>query len=231
MNGTNSIFTQPTQLTQRQIELIDELSLLSKKFNFGHMFEGAINVLQNKLNPEALSQAAHSLRELMEKLDGIKGIPVTDKEAADGAGSLGDKARQLTDQWKKAKTKSKCLCTTPPSNEIDDPLRNLLNHISTFFDWFEKNPKFLAHKARGIVKGLDPLASMLPQEVQDAQAQEWKALKHYFIEVSHHKNGTTCEKMDATVAALERFLHIRIAPVKAQNQTAIEKLIREVEDQ
>ncbi|MBM3854787.1 MAG: hypothetical protein FJ399_16815 [Verrucomicrobia bacterium] len=164
-----------------------------------------------------------------EKLEIVIGIPVTDKAVADGDGSLGQKTRELHAQWKTAKAKSKCFDVAPPADQIDAPLRKLLENLAGFFDWFEKNPKFLAHKAKGVVKGLDPLASILPQAVQEAQAQEWRGLKDYFIGVSHHGNETTLAALEATIANLERFLHNRIAPVKAQNQSAIAKLIKEVE--
>jgi hypothetical protein len=229
MDGADNAPGKPIQLSSRQIELVHELSLVSAKFNFGQMFEGAIHALHNSSNPEALPQAAHSLRELMEKLEGVRGIPVTDKAIVDGDGSLGQKTRELHAQWNAAKANSKCLSGAPAADQIDTALRKLLGKVAGFFDWFEKNPKFLANKARGVVKGLDPLAAMLPQAVQEAQAQEWRALKEYFISTSHHGNNTTFAAMEATTATLERFLHTRMASVKAQNQSAIEKLIKDVE--
>jgi hypothetical protein len=229
MDGADSTPAKPIQLSPRQIELVQELSALNTKFLFGKMFEGAIYALHNPANPEALPQAAHSLRELMEKLEIVIGIPVTDKAVVDGDGSLGQKARELRDQWNKAKAKSKCLDGAPPADQIDVPLRKLLEKFGKFFDWFEKNPKFRAQKAHGVVKGLDPLASMLPQAVQRAQAEEWAGQKDYFVGVSHHAAETTLAEMQANIANLERFLHNRIAPVKAQNQNDIAKLIKDVE--
>ncbi len=229
MDGADSTPAKPIQLSPRQIELVQELSLLSTKYSFGRMFEGAIYTLHNPANPEALPQAAHSLRELMEKLEIVIGIPVTDKAVADGDGSLGQKTRELRDQWNIATAKSQCLRGTPPSDQIDTALRKLLGKIADFFAWVEKNPKFRAQKAHGVVKGLDPLATMLPQAVQKAQAEEWAGLKDYFVGVAHHSTDTTLAAMEATIANLERFLHNRIAPVKAKNQNAIAILIKEVE--
>lgn len=229
MDGADNTPAKPIQLSPRQIELVHELSLLSTKFNLGQMFEGAIYALRSSSNPESLPQTALSLRELMVNLEGIKRIPVTDKTIADGDGSLKEKTVELHAQWKSAKAKSKCLSDVSPAVEIDAVLRKLLGRVAVFFDWFEKNPKFLVHKARGVVKGLDSLATLLSQDVQDAQAQEWQGLKDYFNGVLHHGKETTPEAMIAKVANLERFLHTRLAPVKAQNQSAIEKLIKEVE--
>lgn len=229
MNGAAPAPWQPPPLTTRQIELIGELSLLDTKVRFGAMFEGAIYTLHQAANPEALPQAAHSLRELMEKLEGLKNIPITGKSIEDGAGNLGQKTRQLHEDWKRAKKESKCLQESKPADLIDEACRKLLCKIAVHFEWWEKNPKFLAKKAHGVVKGLDPLASMLPQDVQDAQAKEWKGLKDFFVEVSHHGRVTTPEAMFATVANLERFLYSRLAPVKAQNQSAIQQLISQVE--
>lgn len=221
---------RPVQLTQRQLELVRELSLLSAEFDLGAMFTGALHALGEQTNPESLAQAAHSLRELMEKLEGIKGIPVAgDMPASGSAGTLGQKVRELRDAWKRATARSMCLKQDAPSREVDPVLRKFLKKAGIFFDWFDKNPKFLSHKARGVVKGLDPLAAMLPQAVQDAQIAEWMALKNFFVRSAHHGTDATPDVVVATVASLERFLYIRLAPVRAQNQSAIERLIKEVE--
>ena len=229
MDGNETAPGLSSQLTQRQRGLVRELSQISTKFDLGAMFEGACHALRNQANPETLPQSAHSLRELMEKLEGVRGIPITESGIASAEGSLGEKTKHLAKQWTVAEQKSACLRQENPAEQIDAPLRKVLGQIADFFGWVTNNQKLHSGKPLRLVKGLDPLASMLPQAVQEAQADEWRALKSYFQEVSHHKRGTDATQFAVTLAALEVFLDRRLAPVRAANQTAILKLIKEVE--
>lgn len=59
----------PLELSQRQLEVIQALqSRETEKYRLSHWYQGALYVLDNYYNPDRISQAAHSLRELMEKL-------------------------------------------------------------------------------------------------------------------------------------------------------------------
>ena len=229
MDGNENAPGTSAQLTMRQRGLAKELSQISAKFDLGAMLEGACHALRDQSNPEALPQAAHSLRELMEKLEGVRGIPITDAGIAEADGSLGEKTKQLAAQWAVAVQKSTCLRQEDPTDQIDPPLRKVLGLVADFFGWVANNHKLHSGKPLRLVKGLDPLASMLPQAVQNAQADEWRALKSYFLEVSHHKRGTDPAQFEVTLAALEVFLDRRLTSVRAANQNAILKLIKEVE--
>lgn len=57
------------ELTRRQKEIYELLKAqVSDKYNLASMYLGAIYAIKNTYNPDRLSQAAHSLRELLEKL-------------------------------------------------------------------------------------------------------------------------------------------------------------------
>ena len=59
----------PYQLSQRQLEVIQALqSRETEKYRLSQWYLGALYALDNYYNPDRISQAAHSLRELMEKL-------------------------------------------------------------------------------------------------------------------------------------------------------------------
>ncbi len=229
MDAADSSSRKPAQLTARQTALVNELRQISTDPDLASMFVGACHAVQDKSNPDYLAQAAHSLRELMEKLEGARGLPVADPVVAEAKGKLGDKARELHAKWQAAQKKSKCLAQKSPATEIDPPLRKFIGHVDDFFKWVTNNRKLWADKPGRLVKGLDPLAASLPQNVQDAQAQEWKAIDEYFQTVTHHGSKPELAQFEATMAALEVFLHSRLAPTKAQNQHDLQKLISEVE--
>ena len=193
------------------------------------MFLGSCHAIQDQSNPDYLAQAAHSLRELMEKLEGVRGLPVAEPAVAEAKGTLGVKTRELHGKWKVAQQKSQCFAGKPPANLIDEPLRKFHHHITEFFKWVTNNQKLRSDKPRQLMKGLDPLAGSLPQNIQDAQAKEWEAINQYFQGVSHHNLETTWSQFEATMATLEVFLHSRLAPTQAQNQRNLQSLIGEVE--
>lgn len=113
--------------------------------------------------------------------------------------------------------------------ELDKPLLDIFVQFDSHETWFENNPKFRKRKALEFVMALDPLATLLPQEVQEAQAAEWQGLKDYFNPVSHHRRSTTRDEMEAMIAALGRFLYDRLAPVVAKSHLEIQKFIAEGE--
>ena len=59
----------PFRLSQRQLEIVQALqSRETEKYRLSQWYLGALYALDNHYNPDRISQAAHSLRELMEKL-------------------------------------------------------------------------------------------------------------------------------------------------------------------
>ena len=115
-------------LSGRQRALFQALG--KKDQQLALMYLGALSVLKNMLNPERIAQAAHSLRELLEKLPRILDMPIQAKPP-----SMMDKIRPLEQTWSKAKTESSCLKTNPHSDVIDKPLRKFLDEVDSFFTW------------------------------------------------------------------------------------------------
>ena len=69
-NGNeNPVEPAPFRLSQRQLEVVQALqSRETEKYRLSQWYLGALYALDNHYNPDRISQAAHSLRELMEKL-------------------------------------------------------------------------------------------------------------------------------------------------------------------
>ena len=71
MNESNSDHTQPAPLvlTRQQLEVTQALKRReTEKYPLSQWYLGALYAMSNHRNPDCISQAAHSLRELMEKL-------------------------------------------------------------------------------------------------------------------------------------------------------------------
>src|SRR4051794_24588394 len=79
------------QMSGQQRGLYDALGEIHQ--NLADMYLGALTTISSN-NPDRLAQAAHSLRELIEKLPMYIGMPFR-------SANLGEKVQNLTQQWKK----------------------------------------------------------------------------------------------------------------------------------
>ena len=68
-DGDKDFGARPPQLEQRQLDVWRTLrAKSSEKYALADWYFGAIAALQNTFNPDRVAQAAHSLRELLEKI-------------------------------------------------------------------------------------------------------------------------------------------------------------------
>ena len=65
----NRNVSEPLVLTLKQREVLDTLKdKETKEYRLSQWYHGALYALNNQHNPDRIAQAAHSLRELIEKL-------------------------------------------------------------------------------------------------------------------------------------------------------------------
>lgn len=83
------------EVSGRARQLWEALSDIDEQL--GHMYLGALDVLQHSANPDRLSLAAHGVRELIEKLPRFLDLPATENR---GPG-IREQARTLAAAWEK----------------------------------------------------------------------------------------------------------------------------------
>lgn len=166
-------------LSSRQRALFQTLG--KKDTQLASMYVGAIYVLRNTSNQDRIAQAAHSLRELLEKLPRILDMPVQAKPP-----SMMEKIRPLEKMWSKAKAESSCLQIASCSSAVDTPLRKFLDEVEGFFSWLASDRPTRKQQAVIVVRRLDPLKKALPQAIESLHVQEWDRYRNHFEGVSHH---------------------------------------------
>ena len=82
------------------------------------------------MNPDRLAQAAHSIRELLEKAPADVDVP-----AGKGSTTLKSQTNNLSTAWARAVSNSSCYDGGSWTGEIDGPLRKFLTKTKRFFDW------------------------------------------------------------------------------------------------
>lgn len=192
-------------------------ALAEKHESLGVMYMGAVAVRPQDSNPDRFAQAAHSVRELMEKLPRYLDVPVLEREL-----SMKEKLRQLEDIWDRAQGDATGVSITAT-------LKKFLASVKEFFDWFrEQHPRRRERTAR-VMRSLDPGTSKLPSKIEDLRLKEWDACHGFFQGVSHHTTECTEDDLDAWIDSLERFLLDRLRPRTFEDHDELDEIIAEGE--
>jgi hypothetical protein len=137
------------QMSGQQHSLYEALREIRQDLASMHL--GALMAFYSK-NPDRLAQAAHSLRELMEKLPEYLDVPM--KEGL----SLGEKVKKLAQAWKAVVKPPEDSEQSRWSGTIDVPLQTFLIQVEEFFSWQESNRQSRTHKKLKALRQLDPIA-------------------------------------------------------------------------
>ncbi len=187
LKPTGIIFSLTPQ--QRQVHE----ALLRKAPPCADMFFGAVKVSSDAANPERFSQAAHSLRELMDRIGPYLNVPVPDKELLKGRGRLNDKFDEVERFLKKAEKASGNWTSTGWSGSIHTMTEQVLIKLQKCAEWRLLNVKLRKTKAGAIVNKFDPLHHVLPEAIQQRRVGEWEDTYEYFLGVTHHKTTSAID--------------------------------------
>jgi|SRR6266542_4274358 len=222
---------KPTPLA----EAADEFGLVGQQLAFyralaeqdgrvAGWYLGARITLLNIKNPERLEQAAHSLRELVDKLHPVLGLPAQ----AEG-GRLGDTFAAMTTRWEEAKRQSSCHTDGVWSGEIDEVARRGFAAVDEAIEWQRKNRPRRKETYRVTIRALDVSGRALPAWIEDTHVQLWEDLRDYFVRVCHHDRETNEDEFGAALDTLEAFVLERLKPPTYAEQATLDQLIAEAE--
>ena len=175
-------------------------------------------------NPDRLAQAAHGLRELMEKLAKYVDVPVVNKPP-----SLKERVRVLAERRDVAIRNSSNRDGSKWCGEIDRHLQKFLSESDEFFDQFGTDYVTRRVQAAEILRGLDPAAVALPEQLEELNIANWHQCNGYFQGVSHHTRAAAADEFGRHLSELETLLLDRLAPQTSEDFAIIDDLIREGE--
>jgi hypothetical protein len=201
-----------SELTGAQSALVR--ALLEKNESVAMMYVGAIRARAATNNPDHLSQACHSIRELIDNLPKYFEVPV------EPSGRLGDRVNALADRWQKEKRVK--------NNSEEVISEGFAKQLEKFFIWKQENFIKRREVARITVRDLDVSRRRLPGAIEDLRALEWMKIRDFFVASTHH--GTcTADDFDAWVEVFERFMLDLTRPRTFETAAALDDLIRGVE--
>lgn len=214
--GDISSFSPQTQQLHRVLSEKSEL--------LARMLHGAWIAISNTRNPESLVQAAHSIRELMEKAP----IEIPEVPVQQGSGNLTDEVRALQSAWQQIKN-SKWTESPPWIGEIDSTLSGWLSKADDFFNSFNENHKTRTEQLVDALSSLDQAGNPLPPALVKEKVEEWKKLRQYFLSIAHHGRTGEYDEFTNNISDLEVFLLNLLYPQPIKDIDELDALISEGE--
>ena len=217
MNDENPHQPQPMPLELKSqqrtvLELLKEKQ--TEKYPLSEWYLGALHALSNSYNPDRVSQAAHSLRELIEKFLRINGqLDVNDSH------NLIEMRRKLDEKFSDDKERYK---EDWHGKEINEHLADTLREFGDYLE-LDQRPtrKEAAHTA---IRQLDPMDGQVASRSQQSKGDKLHKLRKKLESIAHHKD-LNIEELMKFLGTLERMLFDLLAPVTAQDQNEIQSIL------
>lgn len=208
------------RLSDQQRVLYQALAELNQAL--ANMYLGALKVLTDTSNPDRLAQAAHSLRELMDKLPHYLNLPVKALNER-----LGEKVRDLENVWQQMIRKSRCHTDSNWHGEIDEPLRRFLKKCQQFMEWYGQHHPRRTEETKRVLRALDRKPLNLPTPLENLRVKEWHTIRDYFVKVLHHSRQPDIDEFLQRLEALEHFLLDMLRPRTFDDFAEIDLVIME----
>ena len=217
----------PVELSREQSALAAILAERDRRFDtsFADMLVGALTVLRSSVNPDRVPQAAHSIRDLLDKLpEHHSGIPVRVR----GAQASVD-LRTIAEKLAHAQDKSPAYrpASEDWDGQVDPILSRFLREVSGIVAVWRNRPN-QKDKNRSFIQQVHT-AGPLTAEQEDDFANAWSALYRFFVKTCHHDSSATVADVLARIdECCVLLLRILRAPTFL-NLDALDAIIKEGE--
>ena len=213
--GTN----EPLRLTPQQQDVMQALLRReTDRYPLSRWYLGAIRTLGNHYNPDRFGQAAHSLRELVEKLPKVVGEGDLAVDTYDHGqhrrnlyGRFAEDLQRYAEGW--------------TGKIIDRHLANTLDEASIYFEKAYQ-PTQREQIGLAIIQS-DPLASQLGADISNTKRDTIYELSQNLQRVAHHAKDPDVDTFQIYVQSLERVILDLLAPITAQNQQELQSILRQ----
>src|SRR6266568_5871143 len=201
----------PAHITEeRQLQVWRSLrSRAREKYPLHNWYAGSLAALSNESNPDGVAQAAHSLRELLEKLPRAleTEIPGPDPNM------LRQKREKAAALLRAAKTKS--------SGEWSGHIISVeLGHALMLFEEYSDLCSWPTRKERAFegLKKMDPMMPALPADLQQQKWERYSALWKTVEDIAHHRGAASKKECHDCIVELETLVLDYLAPITADDQ-------------
>ena len=188
----------------------------TEKYPLSEWYRGALYALDNPYNPDRVSQAAQSLRELLEKLPRL--IQGTDVQG--GWSGFRGMRRSIYERILQDK---KCYPKGWKGEKINVHLDKTLRKIENYL---ERNQQPTRREwIQRAVAAIDPMADRLSSKIQEAKRDQLLYLWQRLEAFTHHNSEPNEEEFRKCLEELEKTVLDLLAPITAQDQTEIQTIL------
>ena len=212
----NHNISKPLPLTPKQQDVLEALqSKETEKYPLSQWYLGALYVLDNQYNPDRISQAAHSLRELLEKLPRV--VHGSDVQ---GPTDFKGMRRSINNRIFKDKERYP---EGWKNKKIDGRLDKTLRKIENYFERNQQPTR--DEQMQQAVATIDPMVNSLDSRVRQKKQNQlyrlWKNLEGF----THHKSNPDIAEFSNCLKELEHTIFDLLAPITAQDQKEIQTIL------
>ena len=212
---------RPLQLTRLQEDVLKALGgAENERHPLSQWYLGALYALQNNHNPDRISQAAHSLRELVEKLPRV----LVGSGSSGSTYNIPEHRRLIAQRIANDRVR---YTTGWEGSTIDSVLGKTIEAVATYFDQSQQPSR--REQVESTFVAADPLANSLDARIlntkRDVVHNVWRQLEAFV----HHGSVPNEQDFLNCLAVLERTILDLLAPITAQDQYQIRSILAQTE--
>ena len=207
----------PLALSGIKQQVLDALKRVeTEEYPVSDWYLGALYALENPFNPDRISQAAQSLRELLEKLPRV--IQASDVHTFDFQGMR----KGIRERFERDKSRYKEVWK---GEKIDARLAKTLRRIDRYLELNLQPTR--RDQIQIAIGNIDPMADYIEVDIQkqkrDAFYELWNQVEGY----AHHRTNYRQDerKFRTCVSVLERLIYDLLAPITARDQQEIQSIL------
>ena len=207
----------PLVLTGQQREVLEALrDKETEEYPLSNWYHGALYALNNHYNPDRISQAAHSLRELLEKLPRA----VREMDAHGSSPDFGGMRRDLHIRFSKDK---ECYKGEWKGKIINAGLEKTLRKIDDYLQWNQQPTR--REQLQTAIAAVDPMAGQLDSRIRHAKRDELYNLWRNLESFAHHRGEADIANFRQRLRTLEGLIFDLLAPITAEDQNEIQSIL------
>ena len=208
---------KPLALTPKQQAVLEILeSKQTEKYPLSRWYTGALYALNNHYNPDRFAQAAHSLRELLEKLPEV----VHGGDVRVRVPGFAEKRNIINDRLLKAKKRYPEGWKGKP---IDKNVTKLLADVEEYLELNRQPTR--REQIQQTLATIDPMVNSLDSGTREAKRDQYYHLWDHLEDLAHHKSNPDIAAFNNCLKELENAIFDLLAPITAQDQKEIQTIL------
>jgi hypothetical protein len=208
--------------SKQQEELV--ACLAGRNGKLARIYKGGLIVVFDEINPFRFELAAHSMRELIEKIS----LLTTGEDWAHGDG-----VSQLVPVRRayEALTQGQGFNERLSLENSTEQVLTLIRNLSGYFEWEAVNRPHLRKRIAQTLSALSGPGQALPVDVSKNEVERWLKAYRYFTMVAHNRYDTVDrDEFVSNMTFIEKVLLSRLQPPAVPELDALDALIKEGED-